>query len=292
MTKSCFEKHHIPPRSATGCGTNALTGDPMHRFKIRAVALGSGCLAIGLIASGIAGAATQSGQFTGCLKNGLLTNVANDSDTPTAPCSKGSTQITWSATGPTGSQGPQGLKGDTGATGPQGLKGDTGATGPQGPQGLKGDTGATGPQGPQGLKGDTGASGILGRYFHTTPTYIGTGGCNRNCPYLVTAAGSPFVSLVAGQRVFVSASATMGSSTAAAANMGLCHQQKGTDIGVWDVRDFVQVGASTRTPFAYSAIVNPGDGEFLFGICTDATQTTDRWDLLGISAVTVLDLGY
>ena len=237
----------------------------MHRFKIRAVALGSGCLAIGLIASGIAGAATQSGQFTGCLKNGLLTNVANDSDTPTAPCSKGSTQITWSATGPTGSQGPQG---------------------------LKGDTGATGPQGPQGLKGDTGASGILGRYFHTTPTYIGTGGCNRNCPYLVTAAGSPFVSLVAGQRVFVSASATMGSSTAAAANMGLCHQQKGTDIGVWDVRDFVQVGASTRTPFAYSAIVNPGDGEFLFGICTDATQTTDRWDLLGISAVTVLDLGY
>src|SRR2546430_8700933 len=39
--------------------------------------------------------------------------------------------------GPTGAQGPQGIKGDTGATGPQGVKGDTGETGAPGTNGTK-----------------------------------------------------------------------------------------------------------------------------------------------------------
>ena len=39
------------------------------------------------------------------------------------------------ATGPTGSQGEQGIQGATGPTGPQGEQGIQGATGPTGPQG-------------------------------------------------------------------------------------------------------------------------------------------------------------
>jgi hypothetical protein len=71
-------------------------------------------------------------------------------------------------TGPTGSQGPQGIQGDIGVTGPRGLQGDTGVQGPQGiqgdigltgPQGIQGDTGA---QGPQGIQGNTGEQGIQG----------------------------------------------------------------------------------------------------------------------------------
>lgn len=77
--------------------------------------------------------------------------------------------------GDTGDQGIQGLKGDKGDQGVQGLKGDTGAQGPQGDkgdqgiQGIKGDTGA---QGPQGAKGDTGAQGPQGAQGNTGPQGI------------------------------------------------------------------------------------------------------------------------
>ena len=136
-----------------------------------------------LITSGLAGAATSPGTYTGCLKSGVISNVAMNSDTPSSPCQKPAVQISWNATGQvgptgpqgatgaTGAQGPkgdtgatgaQGVKGDTGATGAQGLKGDTGATGATGAQGLKGDPGATGATGAQGPKGDTGATGATG----------------------------------------------------------------------------------------------------------------------------------
>jgi Collagen triple helix repeat (20 copies) len=126
---------------------------------------------------------TETNQvYTGCLKAGLLSNVAIGAD-PSAPCKNGAEEITWSQTGPqgdtgatgptgpagpkgdtglTGATGPAGPKGDTGATGPAGPKGDTGLTGPTGPAGPKGDTGLTGPIGPAGPKGDTGLTGATG----------------------------------------------------------------------------------------------------------------------------------
>jgi len=67
--------------------------------------------------------------------------------------------------GATGSQGPQGVKGDPG------VKGDTGTQGPQGIQGVPG------PEGPEGPKGDTGEQGIpgpLGVHPHEDPTTGGT----------------------------------------------------------------------------------------------------------------------
>jgi Collagen triple helix repeat (20 copies) len=116
-------------------------------------------------------AASQT--YTGCLKSGVISNVAIGS-TPTTSCQKPATQISWNQTGPQGEQGiqgpkgdqgEQGIQGDTGATGPigpAGPTGNTGATGPIGPAGPTGNTGATGPIGPAGPKGDTGATGPIG----------------------------------------------------------------------------------------------------------------------------------
>jgi len=61
--------------------------------------------------------------------------------------------------GPVGSTGAQGAQGSVGVTGAQGDQGQTGATGAQGDQGQ---TGATGAQGTQGSVGATGAQGTQG----------------------------------------------------------------------------------------------------------------------------------
>ena len=112
-----------------------------------------------LITSGLAGAATSPGTYTGCLKSGVISNVAMNSDAPSSPCQKPAVQISWNATGQVGPTGPQGA---TGATGAQGLKGDTGATGATGAQGAKGDTGATGATGATGSVGPVGPEGPVG----------------------------------------------------------------------------------------------------------------------------------
>lgn len=71
-------------------------------------------------------------------------------------------------TGPAGSPGPQGEKGDTGAKGeqgPAGQKGDPGEPGVQGPKGdpgPKGEPGATGEKGEQGIQGPVGPAGPQG----------------------------------------------------------------------------------------------------------------------------------
>jgi hypothetical protein len=66
------------------------------------------------------------------------------------------------ATGPQGATGATGPQGATGATGPQGATGATGATGPQGATGATGATGDTGDTGAKGDTGDTGAKGDTG----------------------------------------------------------------------------------------------------------------------------------
>lgn len=71
-------------------------------------------------------------------------------------------------TGPAGSPGPQGEKGNTGAKGeqgPAGQKGDPGEPGVQGPKGdpgPKGEPGATGEKGEQGIQGPVGPAGPQG----------------------------------------------------------------------------------------------------------------------------------
>ncbi|MGE5117599.1 MAG: hypothetical protein ACM3N6_14025 [Betaproteobacteria bacterium] len=115
----------------------------------------------------VSAATTTNPQYTGCLKNGTLSNVAVGT-APSASCPNGATVITWNQTGPQGPQGvqgPQGLQGPQGAVGPQGPIGLTGATGPTGPTGATGATGAPGPTGPQGPAGPQGPQGPAG------PTY-------------------------------------------------------------------------------------------------------------------------
>jgi hypothetical protein len=84
------------------------------------------------------------------------------------PCRERETRISWSAVGPLGPQGPQGLAGPAGPQGPAGVAGQNGAQGPQGPagaagaQGPAGPVGATGPAGPAGLTGPQGVAGPIG----------------------------------------------------------------------------------------------------------------------------------
>lgn len=79
---------------------------------------------VGLAAAGGLSVATAASDqnYTGCLKNGSLTNVAIGA-TPSSKCSTGADQVTWSEQGP---QGPQGIQGA------QGLQGEAGPAGPAG----------------------------------------------------------------------------------------------------------------------------------------------------------------
>jgi len=68
--------------------------------------------------SGVA-LAQVSRQYTGCLKNGKITNVAIG-EQPLAPCDSTETEVSWNQTGP---QGPQGVPGPAGPQGPSGMSG-------------------------------------------------------------------------------------------------------------------------------------------------------------------------
>lgn len=71
-----------------------------------------------------------------------------------AECSRVEIPISWSITGPQGSQG------EPGPAGPQGEKGEQGLQGEQGPQGLDGARGEQGSEGHQGATGLPGADGV------------------------------------------------------------------------------------------------------------------------------------
>jgi len=80
---------------------------------------------IGLVALGgisVANAADGDQQYTGCLKNGTLSNVAIGT-APSARCPTGANQITWSEQG---TQGEPGIQGEQGPQGEQGLAGAPG----------------------------------------------------------------------------------------------------------------------------------------------------------------------
>lgn len=67
-------------------------------------------------------AADDDQQYTGCLKNGTLSNVAIGT-APSARCPTGANQITWSEQG---TQGEPGIQGEQGPQGEQGLAGTPG----------------------------------------------------------------------------------------------------------------------------------------------------------------------
>ena len=83
-----------------------------------------GAAAIGFgVASGVQGADT----FTGCLKQGTLTNVAIG-NAPKHPCTGSAVKVSWSQDGPRGPRGLDGLPGSPGAQGSPGPQGSPGAS--------------------------------------------------------------------------------------------------------------------------------------------------------------------
>ena len=89
-------------------------------------ALATMILALGAIGVTLAHATTPNQTYTGCLKIGLVFNVAIGTN-PALPCPSGATKISWNQTGPVGTNGTNGTNGAPGApgaVGPQGPKGD------------------------------------------------------------------------------------------------------------------------------------------------------------------------
>ena len=91
-------------------------------MKIAIASAAAGVMVVVFGGASIANAVDSGQQYTGCLKNGTLTNVAPGT-TPSAKCLTGATQITWSAQGPQGIQGIQGIQGLQGIQGEQGPAG-------------------------------------------------------------------------------------------------------------------------------------------------------------------------
>lgn len=158
-----------------------------HSLRWRVLAAGTLVLG-GLVAAGTATANSTTREFTGCLREGVLSKVAIGTR-PLRACPRGSTLIMWSSQGVTGSRGANGLGVATSVATPSGscttgdseldltsgevyscvsgswsdsgssLKGPQGASGSPGPQGI---TGPAGPQGPTGATGSQGAQGPAG----------------------------------------------------------------------------------------------------------------------------------
>lgn len=86
----------------------------------------SSWLVLGLLAGGAAVAAAQShaDQYTGCLAQGMLSQVAVG-DAPTDDSCRRGEQVTWNAAGVPGPRGATGATGPAGPPGPQGPAGDT-----------------------------------------------------------------------------------------------------------------------------------------------------------------------
>jgi hypothetical protein len=131
------------------------------RHRLRAPRLGAAAAAAaGLVLVGsVASAEAPPNQYTGCLSNGTLTQVAIGTS-PNKQCAKSTMQVTWSETGPQGEQGIQGVPGEQGI---QGVPGEKGEQGIQGIQGIQGTPGANGAPGP-GLSFDRLASGDQASY--------------------------------------------------------------------------------------------------------------------------------
>ena len=91
--------------------------------RVRTMITVGAVIALAAVGVTVANAAADGGQqYTGCLKNGTLSNVAIGT-APTGKCPTGATQITWSEQGPEGPQGepgPQGEQGEQGEPGPAG----------------------------------------------------------------------------------------------------------------------------------------------------------------------------
>ncbi len=119
-----------------------------------------------MLTGGVAFAAGNGGNFTGCLSSdGTLHKVAKGKQ-PKAGCTGDETEVGWNEIGKRGKKGPKGTTGDTGPRGSIGPSGDEGIRGSNGPKGADnsepGVQGLPGPAGEKGPPGDPGRTGEFG----------------------------------------------------------------------------------------------------------------------------------
>lgn len=186
--------------------------------------------------------------------------------------------------GPQGDQGPVGPQGERGLPGPQGERGLQGLQGLQGPPGLQGAQGERGLQGLQGPMGFTGAQGAQGSEGPQGPSGIVDGAFVTGAAPGTLSVGLAFAGPVAsvtltksGQRVFVNASAALGSSYGGGADaltLWICYQTGATLTTVGPGSGGsggLKVAQGHRLMFSMSAMVSGlAPGTYLVGLCGTA----------------------
>jgi hypothetical protein len=155
----------------------------------------------------------------------------------------------------------------------------TGATGPQGPQGVAGAAGATGPQGPQGVAGAAGATGPQGPAGPSSGNVVSTAYTNGNVGTLASVTAYAFlgsvatVTITAGQKVEVTATAALGTTSVGGATMSrLAIGQKistatAPSANGNDWIENTQIGQNTRLPITLNTIFTGlAAGSYQFGM--------------------------
>ena len=127
----------------------SLTTTPPRAIAVAATMV----LVLGTIGVTLASATTPSQTYAGCLKLGLVFNVAIGTN-PLLPCPSGSTRISWNQTGPAGTNGANGSNGKSAYEIWLGL-GNTGT-----PEDFIGSL--RGPGGVDGIDGINGKDGLDG----------------------------------------------------------------------------------------------------------------------------------
>ena len=205
------------------------------------------------------------------------------------------------ATGPTGPAGNDGLmgpEGPMGQVGPVGPQGDPGPMGPQGAQGISGPAGpqgANGPAGPAGPQGPMGAQGVAGPVGPEGPAGVVTSGfASSNGPSPVPTGanaatdaeflgGVVTVTITAGQKIFVTSTATLGALATPATSLRLwiCQKaQAATDLTTVGFGSFdLTAAANTRSHYSLSAVITglPA-GTYGVGICGFTAEGTIHWN--------------
>jgi len=213
---------------------------------------------------------------------------ANGATGPTGPAGPAGPAGNDGLMGPEGPMGPVGPPGPQGDPGPMGPQGAQGISGPAGPQGANGPAGPAGPQGPMGAQGvagpagPAGPAGVVASGFASSfgPNPVPTGANNTDAAFL---SGVVTVSIAAGQKIFVTSTATLGAFATPATELRLfiCQKaQAATELTVVGAGSFgLSAPANTRSHFSLSAVITglPA-GSYAVGICGFTTEATSHWN--------------
>ena len=214
-------------------------------------------LVLGAVGITLAHATSPNQTYTGCLKLGLVFNVAIGAS-PAFACPSGTTKITWNQTGPVGANG---AKGTDGTNGTDGTDGTDGKSAYEIWLGL-GNTGTveefiSSLRGPAGTSGTNGTNGTNGVSVSSSSVAPG----DANCP----DGGSRFTSV---------SGSTFACNGAPGAAGGVAGQSGTSWFGTGGVTITPTTGF-TLVP-GLSATIDVPAGSFLFVTTTGGVQATSN----------------